>query len=596
MVREAFGTALRDSLRLALDRLDQREAARAEVPWFPQYAGRPLDLIREVLGAELQDWETGNPNGLVAHHAASRYVIEALWKHRYVHERGPRKFSKTYKNADLVLAFFLEAPSIVLLLGPTYQQVVNQQMGGIKERLRKANEWRQARGLKLIEPHITERKISFGERHYILAISADKPGAVQGYHAGLAKLPPDFDRDPTEDELGQIEKAIKDGQLSGHRILVVQDEATDVRRPLFDALEGTLQGPLAYNLMSMNPTLDAESDHPAVLAGRPGSRYHRVALSHLSTELYPDPQPVDMRFDRGFGAQWEADAGVIPADRVGKYGLNGWIADREWIHAQERAWGPGSGKEALLKAYVLGQWASVSDAKKVIPLDLILATQDHVPEVRQGPHIGVDLAGSGGDRCVALLLVDGYPRASDVWTYAPGDVDKTGKSAKRVLALMATWGKGLGPEDGWDGTAIPAENVHIDDTGMVGVCDWLQGKGHRVDAVDFAAAADSRGEWQDLLREYGRFANLRARMHFMVAALLEARLLAIPDDPQWAELRQEMQWPSWEWTSTGGETRLKIAPKESIRKEYGRSPDWLDALMLACCRKPSTRPRFGVLA
>lgn len=590
-MREAFTQALSASLRAGLDRLDQQQAKA--VPYFPQYAGRPLDLIRDELGVQLLDWDTGRPNGEVAHHAASRYVIEALWRYRYVHERGPRKFSKTYKNADLVLAFFLEAPSICLLLGPTYQQVVNQQMGGIKDRLAKANEWRATQGKPPIEPHITERKISFGERHYILAISADKPGAVQGYHAGIAKTPPDLDRDPTLAEISQLERAIKDGKLSGHRILVVEDEATDVRRPLFEALEGTLQGPLAYNLMSMNPTLDAESDHPAVLAGKPGSRYHTVGLSHLSTELYPDPYPVDKRFDRGFGTQEEADAGLIPQDRVGKYGLTGWIADREWIHERERAWGKGSGGEALFKAYVLGQWASVSDEKKVIPLDLILATQDHIPEVRQGPHIGVDLAGGGGDRCVAILLVDGYPRAHDVWTYERGDIDKTGKSARRVLALASTWGKSLGKADGWDGKPIPAEHIHIDDTGMVGVCDWLHGKGHAVDAVDFAGRPEDRSEWKDLLEDYGRFANQRAKMHFLVAALLEARLLAIPDRPEWAELRQEMQWPSWEFAQGGGETKLKIAPKEAIRKQYGRSPDWLDALMLACCRKPRTRPSFG---
>lgn len=592
-MRESFRTALKDSLSRALVQVEEREAKAKEVPYFPQYAGRPLDLIREVLGVELHDWDTGQPNGLVAHHEASRYVIEALWKYRYVHERGPRKFSKTYKNADLVLAFFLEAPSIILLLGPTYLQVINQQMGGIKHRLRKANEWRASKGLRLIEPHITERKISFGERHYVLAISADKPGAVQGEHAGLARMPPDFDRDPTLEELDQIERAIKDGELSGHRILVVEDEAADVRRPIYDALEGTLQGPLAYNLLSMNPTLDAESDHPAVLAGKPTSRYHTVALSHLSTDIYPDPHPVDKRFDRGYGTQEEADAGLIPRERVGQYGLNGWIADREWIHDRERQWGPGSGNEALFKAYVVGQWASVSDEKKVIPLDLILATQNNVPEVRQGPHIGVDLAGGGGDRCVAMMLVDGYPRACDVWSYKPGDVDKTGKSAKRILALMSTWGEGLGEEDAWDGKPVPAEHVHIDDTGMVGVCDWLQGKGHDVDAVDFAAGADTRVEWSDLLKQYGRFLNLRARMHFMVAALLEARLLAIPDDPKWAELRQEMQWPAWEFSQKGGETKLKIVAKEKIREEYGRSPDWLDALMLACCRKPRTRPAFG---
>lgn len=575
----------------ALQAADERQ--RAAVPYFPEYANRPLDLIRDELFVQLEDWATGDPNGAVGHHEASRYTIEALWRYRYVHERGPRKFSKTYKNADLVLAFFLMWPCVILLLGPTYSQVHDQQMGGIRDRLRKANARRKELGLAPIEPHITERRISFSETHYIKAISADKSDAVQGYHSGLAKIPDDLDRDPTPSELEQIEQAVRDAETSGHRILVVEDEAIGVRRGLFDALEGTLQGPISYNLMSMNPTEDAESDHPAVLAGKPGSRYHTIALSHLSTDLYPDPYEVDRRFDRGFGAQWEADQGLIPQEWVGQMGLSAWLQDREWVASMEKAWAPGTTNEPLFKAYVLGQWASTSQSQKVIPLDLILATQDNVPDVPEGPHIGVDLAGSGGDRCVALLLVDGYPRALDVWTYPKGTQNITGQSAKRILGLMAKWGKGLGKDDHWTGKPISADRVHIDDTGLVGVSDWLVEHGHRVDAVDFAA--NDREDWKDLLRHHGAFANMRARMHFIVQELLQQGLLAIPDEPEWAELRQEMQWPSWAWSEAGGETRRKILPKVKIKEEYGRSPDILDALLLACCRKPRSRPVFGSL-
>lgn len=587
-MRQSFRKLFTETLEDAMAGLEERKADA--VPYVPGYNGRPLDLLREELGVVL-------PGGEVAHHEASRYTIEALWQHRFVHERGPRKFSKTYKNSDLVLAFFLEAPSIILLLGPTYQQVIDQQIAGIKKRLREANEWRIKRGKAPIEPHLSERRISFGEHHYIKAISADKAGAVQGYHAGTVALPDSLDRDPSLEEVKAIEAAVREGKASGHRLLVVMDEAPDIRRPLFIALEGAMQGPMAYQLMTGNPTLGAESDHPFAEAGRPGSRFHTIALSHLSTELYPDPYTVDKRFDRGFGTQEEADAGLIPTDRVGKYGLTGWLQDREWIHERERTWGNGSGREAAFKAYVLGQYASVSDSRKVIPLDLILATQDTVPpaQVEQGPHIGVDLAGSGGDRNVAILVVNGYPRASDVWSYAPGEVDKTGQSAKRILALAQKWGAALGPEDGWNGRPVPAEHIHLDDTGNVGVTDWLQGHGHPVDGVDFASSSDERGDWDELLKDHGRFINMRARMHFIVAALLEAGLLAVPDEPQWAELRQEMTWPSWSWTEGGRETRLKVEPKENLRREYGRSPDWLDALMLACCRKPRSRPSFGGL-
>jgi hypothetical protein len=126
---------------------------------------------------------------------------------------------------------------------------------------------------------------------------------------------------------------------------------------------------------------------------------------------------------------------------------------------------------------------------------------------------------------------------------------------------------------------------------MVGVSDWLVEHGHAVDHVDFAS--NHREDWGDLLRHHGGFTNQRARMHFIVQELLQQEMLAIPDDPEWAELRQEMQWPEWAFTEGGQVTKLKVLPKAKIREEYGRSPDWLDALMLACCRKPSNAPRFG---
>lgn len=592
--KASLDNSLKSSLDEYLDEAGIDIGSAAE--WLPEYYGRPMELITEGLGAQtMEQGEEGewDYTGRSLHHAASVYTIEAVWREHFVHERGPRKYSKTYKNADLSLAFFMEAPSIVLLIGPTFAQVIDQQMAGIKDRLRKANQYRKKKGMRVLRPHITERKISYSETHYIKAISADQPGAVQGYHAGVARVPTDPNRDWTQDELEAIKKDLaeskKQAAQSGHRILVLFDEGPHNERALFHALEGTLQGPNAYCLMTGNPDLAAESDHPYAVQGRPESKYHKVALSHLSQKLYPDPHPADKRFDSGYGLPDDPD---VEPEREGEYGLPNWIQDRAWVHEKERLWGEGSGMEAIFKSHVLGQYAGMDDAARVIPMALLLATQSTTPEVHTGPSMGVDLAGAGGDRCVAILLVNGMPRAMDVWAFDPGDLDRTGRSGKRIMALQKKWGESLGAEDDWDNTSISPGRVHVDDTGgMVGVCDWLHAHGEGVDGVDFASKA--RQDWTEIIQESDmHFLNQRARMHQIVSALLRARMLSIPDEPWLAQLREEMTWPTWEWSETAGRTTLKVRAKPQIRKEHGRSPDIFDALMLACCQEQQNSLSF----
>ena len=54
--------------------------------------------------------------------------------------------------------------------------------------------------------------------------------------------------------MAEIQAAVAEGRAAGHRLLAVMDEAPEIRRPLFTALEGAMQGPMAFQLMTGNPT------------------------------------------------------------------------------------------------------------------------------------------------------------------------------------------------------------------------------------------------------------------------------------------------------------------------------------------------------
>jgi len=160
----------------------------------------------------------------------------------------------------------------------------------------------------------------------------------------------------------------------------------------------------------------------------------------------------------------------------------------------------------------------------------------------------------------------------------------THKSREMVKALRVRWGD--------DGKPIPAENIHIDaGTFGGGVVDELRAEGLQVDAVDFAASP--RGAWRSLLGEIVP-RNLRAEMYWNLRRLLQEGVAQIPRELNGERFRawDEAQWTQFNDEPTAQGTKLTLEKKTDVAKRHGRSPDYMDAMVLAWTRKPS-RPRFG---
>jgi phage terminase large subunit len=117
-----------------------------------------------------------------------------------------------------------------------------------------------------------------------------------------------------------------------------------------------------------------------------------------------------------------------------------------------------------------------------------------------------------------------------------------------------------------DAVPVPGLELAIDAPGIGGgVCDILRRERERVT------------EWWGWVeaRDSARFANLRAAAYWGFREMLDAGEAVLPRDPLLLEEALAVEW------STDAKGRIIMAPKDEIRKLLGRSPDRLDAVVMA---------------
>ena len=220
----------------------------------------------------------------------------------------------------------------------------------------------------------------------------------------------------------------------------------------------------------------------------------------------------------------------------------GWV---DWARAQ---WG---GEESpIFQVRVLGEFPKQAE-NAVIGLAIVEAAAKRWADTpADGPlHLGVDVARYGDDRTVI------FPRRG---TKALEPV------ALRSLDVVEVAGKVLEVARAF---AKPGEVpvVSVDEIGIgAGVVDVLKRQGGlRVVAVNVAERARAEG-----------YAKLRDQLWFALKDWL-AEGGAIPNSP---ELEAELVAPTYSFDTQG---RIRVEPKEAIKKRLGRSPDLADALALS---------------
>ena len=111
--------------------------------------------------------------------------------------------------------------------------------------------------------------------------------------------------------------------------------------------------------------------------------------------------------------------------------------------------------------------------------------------------------------------------------------------------------------------------VAIDGTGGfgTGLYDYSKSSFKQIDSINFGSKADD-----------DTYNNIRTQMHFELRKSSEGSNLYVSNSDDGQKIREETRYALYYIDPKG---RTAMFPKEDIKKALGRSPDALDALILA---------------
>ena len=241
----------------------------------------------------------------------------------------------------------------------------------------------------------------------------------------------------------------------------------------------------------------------------------------------------------------------IDSHEVVDLGIPG-LASKKWIESRKREWGEDS---PIYKARVLG-WFPEDDDHTLILMRWVVRVLSKpkvaIKSEERGPRrLGVDVARYGGDRTTfvirdnrEVLLAESETKRSTMWTVG------------KLRSLSSKYD-------------IDPSHIFVDDTGLGGgVTDRARELDMAVCAVNFGEAALDKDQ----------FFNRRSELYWRLRNRFDPEKKAnfhIPE--KYKSLAKECAWAKYTLTSDG---RIKLEPKEDIKKRHGRSPDWADALAL----------------
>jgi len=321
--------------------------------------------------------------------------------------------------------------------------------------------------------------------------------------------------------------------ISGRNLLYIVDEASGVGDDIFEAIEGNRAGG-ARIVMFSNGTRNEGEFYEAFT-----SKAHYYFTMRVSSEETPNVISGDV---------------LIPG-----------LATREWIDEKKLEWGEES---ALYRIRVKGEHA-IHEEGRIFSVHQIGEAEARwalTPDAGR-LYVGLDPAGESGK--------------GDESMFAP----------RRGMKLLMFRGfRGLTPEAHVTHLVhllrelrLPREVpvVVIDRTGPIGtplfrlLADYLEAHPHAFELVGVQASdrAVRMPQTYDRMRDE-LVANLELWFRDGGAIVEDTRLAA------------ELHVLEWKEALNG---RLKLTPKDTIRKLIGRSPDRLDSLALACWEPLSLR-------
>ncbi len=332
-------------------------------------------------------------------------------------------------------------------------------------------------------------------------------------------------------------------------ILVVVTEASGIARETFDAIDGILTGTMSRLLIVFNPN---RTTGEAFESSR-SPLYTKFRLSCLNAPnvrakkiLIPGQIDYEWVCEKLQKPGWVTRIDPAMADPVG---FQDFKFEGVWYRPSD-----------LFRVKALGEFPRESD-DQLIPLAWVEAANERWRELQQAGELdsaaplrlGCDVAGMGNDttcfaarRGLVVAPLEAFGKADHMET------------AGRIKNRLAAGGEAF-----------------VDTIGEgAGVHSRLVEMGAASCSAKFSEGADGA---RDLTGER-EFLNMRAYCYWAVRDALDPSLggrLALPPDD---ELAQELTAMRWETQSSG---KIKIEPKDEIKKRIGRSPDRADAVALS---------------
>jgi hypothetical protein len=307
-------------------------------------------------------------------------------------------------------------------------------------------------------------------------------------------------------------------------MLVLIDEGSGVPAGIWDALSTLTAGGICRTLAIGNPDLSTGPFFDACTKPDNGWNVIHIGRWHMPSHTGERVSPRAARS----------------------------LMTQEWADDRKRAWGEDS---ALYQSKVLGLFPKQGSPFAVIPHDAATACRVLDLPTDQGVvEAGVDLGG-GRDRTVVR--------------------ERRGMKAGRVIEFrssdpMATAGQIVLTLREWGVQRVKVDSIGIGWT-MYGLLrERLRGDGITVVPVNFGEGPTKPNK--------ERFLNLRAEVWWTVGreySLERAWDLGAVDDDTIAELTA----PDYVIMDSRG--KVKVEPKDDVRKRLGMSPDQADALLLA---------------
>lgn len=324
-------------------------------------------------------------------------------------------------------------------------------------------------------------------------------------------------------------------------MMAVLDEASGVAPEIWTAVEGVLSSEHARLLTIGNPT-----DPTSPFAGE--CKSGTTKTFHISAFDTPNFTAFGITLEDIRAGTWQAKiTGPMPFPPLT---TPAWVADK-W-----KRWGDES---PLWLARVMAQFPEHS-TDTLIPLAWVEAAQQRDLPAGDPNELGLDVARFGSDRTVFAHRRG--PRVRIVETHAKEDTMQT--TGRAVQALRNT----------------SATAVKVDDIGVGGgVTD--RGREQKLPFVPInvgEAATDPE-----------KYANLRAELAWSLRERFQDGTIDI--DPEDDELAEELTTIKYKFRSGG---QIQVESKDDVKKRLKRSPDRMDAVVLAFAPTPRQRRLFAV--